>query len=159
MIIWFTGISGSGKSVYAEYMRRKYGYIIIDGDELRETLCSDLGHTLKDKLENGRRMIELCKFLGKHHNVAVASIAHDKKSRKWVWDELRPYNFHFIWIDCSVEECKKRDPKGLYSKDLYNFVGKNIKYEEPTNHSLHLDTEHMTKEDCFKKIDKWMLDR
>lgn len=155
MIIWFTGLSGSGKTVYAYYLKKKYDFIVLDGDELRATINSDLGYTIRDKTENGRRMIELCKLL-KDYNICVPTIIGQEWGRQWAKSELKKYNFKMIWIKCSFDECRKRDPKGIYKKLPKNFVGKDYRWEDPKEYDLCIDTEINTIKQGYKLIDDFI---
>jgi adenylylsulfate kinase-like enzyme len=157
MILWFTGMSGSGKTALAGYLKRKYGFLIIDGDELRRTINSDLGYKEADKKENGRRMIELCKWLSRDYNIVVSTITGKNYGRRWVLDELRGYGIKMIWIECDIETCIKRDPKGLYKKDLQNFIGVNSNWENPKYYDLCVNTDKLSFEQSCKVFDSWLI--
>ncbi len=159
MILWFTGMSGSGKTVYADYLKKKYGYIVIDGDEIRSGMNKDLGFTLVDKLEHGRRMIELSKLLSQYGNICVSTITGDPEGRNFVLDQFKDYDLHFVWIKASHETCKKRDPKGLYKNPPKYLIGKDIAWEDPKNYSFCLDTEKYSITECYSQIDSFIKEK
>lgn len=151
MVIWLTGLSGSGKSVYAELLRLRHDFIVLDGDDMRAGLCADLDYSDAGKVENGRRMIELCKMLERQgKDVVVSTITaynggynEDLKrweGRRWVRREL--LGAWIVWVKCSPEICAQRDVKGLYKNPPPNLSGINARWEDPDDCQLVLDTEH-----------------
>ena len=155
-VLWFTGLSGSGKSTLAIEVQKKLhekGYLtyILDGDNIRHGLNGDLGFSPEDRKENIRRIGEVTKLLydaGVY--VLVCFISPYRKDRKRV-RELIGEDFVEIYVKCSLEECEKRDTKGLYKKarvgEIKDFTGISAPYEEPENAEIVVDT---SKEDIDK---------
>lgn len=150
-VLWFTGLSGSGKSTLARevekrlYEQGKLCYV-LDGDNIRHGLNSDLGFSPKDRKENIRRIAEVAKlFYDAGLFVLVCFISPYKRDRKYARN-LIGKDFVEIYVKCSLEECEKRDPKGLYKKaragEIKNFTGINAPYEEPEDAEIVVDTTH-----------------
>ena len=136
-VLWFTGLSGSGKTTIANllienFRGRKISYEVFDGDEVRKRFHGHLGFTKEDIIENNRLIIELCKkFYGKVDFILVPIISPFKISRENARKEFGS-NFIEIFFDCPYNECKKRDVKGHYKQaeigELKNFIGLHIPY-------------------------------
>ena len=160
IVVWMTGIPGSGKTTLAMllknyYLQNKIPVDILDGDELRKTLSSDLGFSEKDRKEHNRRVIFIAKLLSKNGvTVIVPLISPYRETRENARKEIP--NFVEIYVKASVDECKRRDPKGLYKKalagEITNLTGLQAPYEEPQNPELILDTESNSPQECLQII-------
>jgi bifunctional enzyme CysN/CysC len=151
-VIWLTGLSGSGKSTLAVALesllfRRGIGTMILDGDNLRHGLCADLGFSLTDRAENIRRAGEVAKLMAESGLVVISSLISPlKKERASVRASCRSAGISFseIFINASIAECEKRDPRGLYQKarkgEIKGFTGIDSPYEIPEQPDLILET-------------------
>ncbi|MUZ75262.1 sulfate adenylyltransferase subunit CysN [Agrobacterium vitis] len=154
IVIWFTGLSGSGKSTIADHLekllhaRGRHTYL-LDGDNVRHGLNRDLGFTDEDRVENIRRVAEVAKLMADAGLIVlVSSISPFKSERTLARELMGTGGFIEVFVDTSFEECARRDPKGLYKKamrgDLTNFTGVSSPYEVPESPDVHLRTEHTT---------------
>ena len=161
-VVWFTGLSGSGKSTIANILEQKLHTIgkrtyLLDGDNVRHGLNKDLGFTDTDRVENIRRVAEVSKLMADAGLITLVSfISPFKSERQMARDLLFSDEFFEIFINTSLEECEKRDPKGLYKKaragELKNFTGIDSLYEEPENPDLILDTASSNAEELTDQI-------
>ncbi|TDO96257.1 adenylyl-sulfate kinase [Marinomonas balearica] len=148
--IWITGLSASGKSTFAQALKEKLdqqsvGSYILDGDELRKGLCSDLSLTPKDRSENIRRMAHVAKIISNTGTIPICAIIspyiNDRESARQLFEEC---NFFEIYLSTKVEVCATRDPKGLYMKakqgKIKGMTGIDAPYEAPLNPELIFDT-------------------
>lgn len=152
--LWFTGLSGSGKSTLAfalekELFARNIASYVLDGDNVRHGLNRDLGFSSEDRKENIRRVGEVSKLLvDAGLFVLAAFISPNEEDRLMVKEMFQPGDFIEVYVKCSLEECEKRDPKGLYKKarngQIPNFTGIGAPYEIPGNPDFVVDTEHLT---------------
>ncbi|MEH6466307.1 MAG: adenylyl-sulfate kinase [Porticoccus sp.] len=154
--IWFTGLSGSGKSTVAValesalYERGKLAYR-LDGDNIRLGINKNLGFSAEDRTENIRRIGEIAKLFVDSATIALSSFISpyraDRDKVRQLHDEAG-VDFIEVFVDCSLEEAEKRDPKGLYKKaragEIKNFTGIDDPYEAPENPEIHLHTDQMT---------------
>jgi adenylylsulfate kinase len=148
-VLWFTGLSGSGKSTIAnevEYELNKLGYhtYLLDGDNIRHGLNKDLGFSEKDRSENIRRISEVVKlFVDAGIITLSAFISPFIKDREQA-REIIGNDFIEIFVDTPLEVCIKRDPKGLYKKalkgEIKNFTGIDSPYEKPINPDIYINT-------------------
>jgi len=162
-VLWFTGLSGSGKTTIANKLKERLEdngktIKIIDGDDIRNTLHKHLGFSPEDIKENNRLISEICKNnLGKFDYIFVPVISPFKESRKLARKKLGK-NFIEVYVKCDVNECIKRDTKGLYKKalsgEIKNFIGiaKEVLYEPPDTPELILSTSEETTEESISKI-------
>ena len=157
--IWFTGLSGSGKSTIAValeaalYDQSKMSYR-LDGDNVRLGINKNLGFSEQDRKENIRRIGEIAKLFGDAGTIALSSFISPYKADR---DEVRRLHeaanlpFVEVFVDCSLAVAEERDPKGLYKKaragEIKNFTGIDDPYEAPENPELHLQTDKMTLEE------------
>ena len=161
-ILWFTGLSGSGKSTIANMLDKKLHEsgirtYILDGDNLRLGLNKDLGFDEKDRIENIRRVSEVASLmLDSGMYVLCCFISPFSQEREHLKNKFSSDDFIEIYVKTSVEEAKKRDPKGLYAKAeeglIPNFTGINSPYEEPTNPDIILDTDKHSAEKLTEKL-------
>jgi adenylyl-sulfate kinase len=160
-IFWFTGLPASGKSTLGhelEYVlnKRKYHTYVLDGDNVRHGLNSDLGFDRKDRRENIRRVGEVAKlFVDAGIIVIAAFISPFQEDRMFVRGLVERGEFVEIYTKCSLSVCKKRDPKGFYKKalsgEIKGFTGVDSPYEEPSNPEILLRTDKLSVEECIKK--------
>jgi adenylylsulfate kinase len=160
LVVWLTGLSGSGKTTVARTVEDALKnmnrcVVVLDGDEIRRHLSSDLGFSRKDRELNVERVANLSHILSRSGIITiVALISPFRKSR----DHARKIvgDFVEVWVKCSLETCKKRDPKGLYAKvkmgEITNFTGIDQDYEIPLNPEITLDTDRETLQQCSQKI-------
>ncbi len=161
-VIWFTGLSGSGKSTVANALEQSlHGQgirtYILDGDNVRHGLNKDLGFTDADRVENIRRIAEVAKLMVDAGLVVLTSFISPFRSERDMARELfEPGEFVEIYVNVSLETAERRDPKGLYKKarrgELPNFTGVDSNYEPPENPELILSTDELSVEECVKEI-------
>jgi len=169
--LWFTGLSGSGKSTVAValeealYERGKLCYR-LDGDNIRMGINKNLGFTAEDRTENIRRIGEVSKLFVDSGVIALSSFISpyrsDRDSVRALHDESG-YDFIEVFVDCELAEAEKRDPKGLYKKaragEIKNFTGIDDPYEAPEHPELHLHSDKMSLEEEVSIIIKFLEDR
>jgi len=154
LVIWLTGISGSGKSTIAVELEKELtrsGKLVyrLDGDNVRQGLCSDLGFSEEDRNENIRRISEVAQLFKDSGVITLVSFISPLKSmRKSARDRIGNDNFIEVYVKASIEECIKRDPKGMYKKaiagQIKEFTGISAKYENPEDPEITIDTENLT---------------
>lgn len=162
MVLWLTGLSGSGKSTIADAAEKtlyKKGFrtYILDGDNVRHGLSKDLGFTVADRVENIRRISEVAKLLMDSGIIVLTSfISPFKDERDMARNLFKKNDFYEIYIKASLNTAEKRDPKGLYKKArsgmLPNFTGIDSLYEKPLKPDLILDTENQSVDNCSQKL-------
>lgn len=151
-VLWFTGLSGSGKSTLshaleAALVERAIHAYVLDGDNVRKGINNDLGFSEEDRVENIRRIGELCALFVDAGVVALSAfISPYRADRKMIREMLGPNEFIEVYVKASVEVCEKRDVKGLYKKaragEIPNFTGVSDPYEEPENAEIVIETEN-----------------
>jgi len=161
-ILWFTGLSASGKSSVANaFARRLFDRgnqaFVLDGDNVRHGLNKDLGFDEAGRKENIRRIGEVSKlFVENGQIVLTAFISPYREDRQVVRALVEEGEFIEVYVRCSVETCEQRDPKGLYKKarnaEIQNFTGISAPYEEPENPEIILDTELNSIEVCVDQL-------
>lgn len=161
-ILWFTGLSASGKSSVANafahrLFERGNQAFVLDGDNVRHGLNKDLGFDEAGRKENIRRIGEVSKlFVESGQIVLTAFISPYREDRQVVRALVEEGEFIEVYVRCSVETCEKRDPKGLYKKarnaEILNFTGISAPYEEPANPEIILDTERYSIEECVDQL-------
>lgn len=168
MVVWITGLSGSGKTTLAFALEKKMiesvaGMTarVLDGDLLRNSLCSDLGYSDSDRSENIRRAGEVVKlFVDVSISVVAAFISPFRKDRDSVRNSLPPGRFVEVYLDCPLKVCEKRDVKGLYKKardgKIANFTGISSSYEPPLNPEVRLRTDLRTVESCALEVMRYL---
>lgn len=147
-VLWLTGLSGSGKSTIANLLEKKLAEhnkhtYLLDGDNVRHGLCGDLTFSDKDRVENVRRVGEVAKlFVDAGIIVLTAFISPFKSEREFCRNLLEEHEFIEVFIDTPIEECEKRDPKGLYQKarqgEIKDFTGIDSPYEAPESPEIAL---------------------
>lgn len=165
-IVWFTGMSGSGKSTIACALEKRlydmsaYTYI-LDGDNMRYGLNSDLGFNSNDRKENIRRIGEVAKLFVDAGTLVLSSfISPFTLDRGTVRSLVNEEEFIEIYIKCPLEVCEQRDPKGLYIKarrgEIKHFTGIDSPYEEPAEAEITLDTSVLSVDDSVDKIIEYL---
>ena len=160
--LWMTGLSGAGKSTLANALEKelnkqgKHTYI-LDGDNLRHGLNSDLGFSESDRNENVRRAAEAAQLMvDAGLFVMVGLISPFKKERDWARSLFKDNQFKEIYISTSIEACEHRDTKGLYQKarqgEIKDFTGIDSPYEPPENPDVIIDTQDKSVSDCVQSI-------
>jgi adenylylsulfate kinase len=161
-ILWFTGLSGSGKSTIANAVSKKLFDLgiqnyVLDGDNIRHGLNKDLGFSAADRTENIRRIGEVAKlFVDSGQFVLTAFISPFAQDRKLVRHLVEKDEFIEIYVKCPLEECERRDPKGLYKKarngEIRDFTGIDSPYEAPVSPELTLETDRYTIDECANQV-------
>jgi len=161
-VFWFTGLSGSGKSTIAnkleEALHQNYFQTYtLDGDNIRGGINKGLSFTAEDRQENLRRIGEIAKIFVDAGIVTIASFVSPLEiDRKLVRDIVGNEDFIEIFVDTSLEECERRDVKGLYKKaragEIKNFTGIDSPYENPLNPDIIIKTEFETEDEAVQKI-------
>ena len=162
MCLWMTGLSGAGKSTLANALEQelnkkgKHTYI-LDGDNLRHGLNSDLGFSDADRNENVRRAAEAAQLMVDAGLIVIVGlISPFKKERDWARSLFKTNQFKEIHISTSLQECEQRDTKGLYKKarrgEVKDFTGIDSPYEAPENPDVMVDTQNKTVEECVHMI-------
>jgi adenylylsulfate kinase len=169
VIIWFTGLSGSGKSTLAhavEEQLHQYGLntFVLDGDNVRQGLCSDLGFSDTDRKENIRRISETAKLLLEAGVITLTAFISPFRAERAIARSLIPHgDFIEIHCFCPLTVCEQRDVKGLYKKarlgEIKDFTGISSPYEEPKNPDLRLDTDLLTLEQSVHQVMSLLRDR
>lgn len=162
VMIWFTGLSGSGKSTVALGVERELhqrGILcrILDGDNIRSGINRNLGFTADDRKENIRRIAEVGKLFVDTGIVTLAAfISPTNESRQMAADIIGAEDFKEVYISTPLEVCEQRDVKGLYARarrgDIQNFTGISAPFEVPVNPDLSLDTSVIPLEECVNKV-------
>ena len=161
-ILWFTGLSASGKSTIANEVEsilfglQKHSYL-LDGDNIRMGLNKDLGFSKEDRNENIRRIGEVSKlFVDAGMIVLTAFISPFRRERDRVRELMEDGEFIEIFIDTPLAICESRDPKGLYKKakrgEIPDFTGIDSPYESPYNPEIHIDNHHITAEEAAMQV-------
>lgn len=165
-ILWFTGLSGSGKSTIAgaveqQLFERGHHTYLLDGDNVRHGLNKDLAFSDEDRVENIRRIGELSKLMiDAGLIVLTAFISPFRVDRKMVKDLVNSFEFIEIYMDTPIEECERRDPKGLYKKarkgEIKNFTGIDSDYEVPENPDVVVNTVEDSIQECANEVVKYL---
>ena len=161
-VIWFTGLSGSGKSTVANavelllFQRKKHTYL-LDGDNVRHGLNKGLTFSEKDRIENIRRVGEVAKlFVESGTIILTAFISPFNQDRRMVREMMQEGEFIEVFVDAPLSVCEKRDPKGLYKKarqgDIKDFTGIDSPYEAPVSPEIHLINDDVSIEDIAKQV-------
>jgi bifunctional enzyme CysN/CysC len=166
-VLWFTGLSGSGKSTIANIVEKRLHLLgmhtyILDGDNVRHGLNKDLGFSDEDRVENIRRVAEVAKLMADAGLIVLVSFISPFKAERQSARELMPRGeFVEVFVDTPFEDCAARDPKGLYAKakrgELKNFTGIDSPYERPERPEIHLKTSGRDPADLAKEVEDYIL--
>ncbi|GLB61953.1 adenylyl-sulfate kinase [Cytobacillus sp. NCCP-133] len=166
IMVWFTGLSGSGKSTIAnalqyELFKQNITVYLLDGDNLRHGINKNLSFSEADRKENIRRTAEVSKlFVDAGVVILAALISPFEEDRLNARSLFQPGEFIEVYVKCSLQECEKRDPKGLYKKArsgvIKQFTGIDQPYEEPRNPEIIIDTNRLTINESVKAIIKYL---
>ena len=157
VVLWLYGLSGSGKSTIANEVERVlHGEgrmtVILDGDNLRTGLNSNLGFSDEDRTENVRRVAETAKLLAGQGIIVLVSVITPLRRQRAAAREIIGPDFHEIYVKADFDTCAERDPKGLYAKakegKIGQFTGKDSGFEEPEDPALLLDTQARSIDQC-----------
>jgi len=165
-VIWFTGLSASGKTTLATLLERRlflagYQVFMLDGDNLRCGLCSDLGFSEADRGENIRRAAELSGLFAEAGVVVISSFISPFQRDRSLARELAGAPFHEIYLNASLSTCEERDPKGLYAraraKKIQEFTGVSSPYEVPDKANLMVNTGGQPIDVCLDQIYAYVM--
>lgn len=167
-LLWYTGLSGSGKSTIANavdallFQRKCHSYL-LDGDNVRHGLNGDLGFSDEDRIENIRRISEVAQlFVDAGLIVSTAFISPFAADREIAAKKLGAGEFIEVFIDTPIAICEQRDPKGLYKKaragEIKDFTGIDSTYEAPENPAIHIDTSDKSIEQCAQQVVDYLIE-
>lgn len=160
-ILWLTGLSASGKSTLAIELERQLheaGHFtyVLDGDNLRHGLNSDLGFSAADREENIRRVGEVAALMAEIGLIVISAFISPYRSDRQKAREAAHGQFREVWVQASLETCEKRDPKGLYKRaragEIPDFTGISAPYEEPQQADLIVQTDTLSVEDSARVL-------
>lgn len=161
-LLWFTGLSGSGKTTISGLVERRLAALgshtyLLDGDNVRHGLCRDLGFSAADRVENIRRIGEVGKLMTDAGLIVLSAFISPFRSDRALVRALMPAGeFIEIFVDTPLQECERRDPKGLYRKaragEIRNFTGLDSPYERPAAPEILLDSLAHDAEQCADQV-------
>jgi adenylylsulfate kinase len=165
-VLWFTGLSGSGKSTIGHRVERMliergaFAYV-LDGDNVRHGLNSDLGFAPEDRVENIRRIGEVARLFADAGGLVLSAfISPYREDRDRVRGLMGPGEFIEVFVDTPLEICEARDPKGLYKKaragEISNFTGLDAPYEVPENPEVHLETAKLSVDEAAAQVIRYL---
>jgi adenylylsulfate kinase len=165
-VLWFTGLSGSGKSTIGHRVERlliergAFAYV-LDGDNIRHGLNSDLGFAPEDRVENIRRIGEVARLFADAGGLVLSAfISPYRKDRDRVRGLMGPGEFIEVFVDTPIEICEARDPKGLYKRaragEISNFTGLDAPYEAPTSPEVHLETANLSVDEAAGLVVRYL---
>ena len=161
-ILWLTGLSGAGKSTIADHVEQAlhaqgFHTTLLDGDNVRHGLNRDLGFTEVDRVENIRRVGEVARLMSESGLIVICSfISPFRAERQMVRELVEPGEFIEVFVDTPIEECRRRDPKGLYARadagQIVNFTGVDSPYEPPSDPEVRIVTSQITPQEGAKQV-------
>jgi len=169
-VLWFTGLPGSGKSTIANLVEQRLHHdfrahtYLLDGDNIRRGLNADLGFSLADRTENIRRIGEVARLLADAGLIVltafISPLASDRDKNRGL---LADYNFTEIFVDCPLDICEDRDPKGHYAKaragEITHFTGVDSLFEVPRHPEIILPSDQETPEQCAEAVINYLLQK
>ncbi len=166
-VLWFTGLSGSGKSTIANAVEQKlfdagYKTYTLDGDNIRQGINKGLTFTAEDRAENLRRIAEVAKLFVDSGQICMAAfVSPTLQDRKIVRDIVGDKDFIEVFVDTPLEICEQRDVKGLYAKarkgEIKNFTGISAPYEAPVNPEIAVKTENKSVEESAQEVFNYVI--
>ncbi len=169
VILWFTGLSGAGKSTLAHAVEEELHQsgaktMVLDGDNVRHGLCSDLSFNDEDRKENIRRISETAKLMLESGVIVLTAFISPFQADRRVARKLFPHGeFIEVYCDCSLEVCESRDPKGIYKKarkgEIENFTGISSPYEVPEKPEITIKTDEQSLNDSVQIIVEYLQNR
>ena len=164
--IWFTGISGAGKTTLAKQYRSAYNpyAVLVDGDEVRKIMNPTLGYENNDRFRNVETASRMCKLINEDGHIVLATLSSPlEEQRKRAFNIIGRKNIFLVYVSCGIETAISRDPKGLYAKyyknEITNMAGLDIPYETPDDADLVLNTEFFDIQTCIKTLHDSLLKR
>ena len=160
-VLWFTGLSGAGKSTLAHAVEERLHQLgcrtyVLDGDNVRHGLCGDLGFSAADRSENIRRIGEVANLFVQAGMIVITAFISPYRSDRDRVRAINPQAFNEVYLKADVEECERRDPKGLYAKarqgGIPEFTGISAPYEEPIRPELVIDTKALTVDEAVEAV-------
>lgn len=167
-VLWFTGLSGSGKSTIASAAESRLNQAgrltyLLDGDNVRHGLCADLGFSTEDRKENNRRVAHLARLFWDANVITLVSFISPFRHERDTARGLVGADFVEIFVDTPLAVCETRDPKGLYSRarkgEIAEFTGITSPYEAPANPEITLHTDRETVEESVERILAYLRQR
>ncbi len=166
--VWFTGLSGSGKSTIANAVskalyERNISVLVLDGDNVRHGLNKDLGFSADDRVENIRRIGEVAKLFTSAGIINLTAFISPYESDRKMARDLQPNNFIEVYCDAGLEVCESRDPKGIYKKaregKIKNFTGIDDPYEAPSNPEITVPSGTESVMDCVQIVINYLIEK
>ncbi|MBN1523556.1 MAG: sulfate adenylyltransferase subunit CysN [Spirochaetales bacterium] len=161
-VYWLTGLSGSGKSTIGKLLEKKLfdegkHVYLLDGDNIRHGINGDLGFTERDRYENIRRIAQIARLFFDAGFIVICTFISPRQEMRNFAKSLFPEgSFYEVFVKCSIDECKNRDPKGLYKKalagEIHNFTGIHQEYDAPQNPDILIDTEKLSVEEAVDML-------
>lgn len=160
-VIWFSGLSGSGKSTIATELESRLfrlgkHTVLLDGDNVRHGLCSGLDFSIQDRQENLRRIRETSKLFYDNGTITLVSFITPLESERQKARELLGGDYIEVYVSCPLSECERRDVKGLYKRvragEIVGFTGIDQPYEEPQSPEITVDSQAQTLEESVEQI-------
>ncbi|MCZ2206709.1 adenylyl-sulfate kinase [Cylindrospermopsis raciborskii] len=164
-ILWFTGLSGAGKTTLAlkleqTLFEKGWSTFVLDGDSVRHGLCSDLGFSASDRSENIRRLGEVAKLFAESGCLVITAFISPYRNDREQVRRLAGDLFHEVYIATPLELCEQRDPQGLYLKarsgEIDGFTGISAPYEPPNSPDLWVETSELTVEESLEQLLKYV---
>ena len=161
IVLWFVGLSGSGKSTIAKALERELHQagkltMLLDGDNLRTGINNNLGFSEADRKENIRRAAEVAKLFASNGIITICSLISPTEEIRHMAKEIVGNDYFEVFINCPLEICEQRDVKGLYQKarkgEIKNFTGIDSPFEHPVHPSIEVRTDLTSLEDCKDNI-------
>ena len=158
--IWFTGLSGSGKTTIANELVKKLrskdiSVVLLDGDIVRKTISRDCGYTKEERDKHITRVADICNIITLNGVLNIACVVSPTREiRRYARDYIK--SFVEVYVKCPISVCKERDPKGHYKKvesgEIKDFVGINVPYDEPENPEVVIETDKLNLEESVGKL-------
>ncbi len=167
-VVWFTGLSGAGKSTIAHALEERLFQLgcrtyVLDGDNVRHGLCGDLSFSVEDRHENIRRVGEIAKLFVDAGVIVLTAFISPLRSDRERARELIGEDFNEVYCACPISECERRDVKGMYKRarlgEIKEFTGISSPYEEPENPELVVDSSVLSVDECVDALLQLLVER